>query len=269
MKNPYICSDIILLYEKQKEEIEEILRYVLINVRYERAIGTDIQYLYIETIKNTWRLFINGTDYSFMIGKQNAPCSLNYFSVKDLPQIYNLCEAAAYIDKLELLDSKEGHFVPYYSKIKEKAAAKGISVDLVRSGKDQILYMKTNLAFWRVQYSERTNLYYLEHAPFTNSENRILASGVENAPKAKYHRQKDAYQRNNVEAYIEYIYEHDTAKALIRDVGYKALPKSTPKQKHYYAQAKQRKKQQEINRTIALLEKLERKDLRKPNPEHS
>ena len=64
------------------------------------------------------------------------------------------------------------------------------------------------------------------------------------------------YHKKSPEAYIIYISDHDYAKQLIKKEGYQALPTTTNKQKRYFKKAEKKNRQNQINRTLKLLDEI-------------
>ena len=138
----------------------------------------------------------------------------------------------------------------FFGRIKE-----GISVSYDRV--DRGLCFRTKNGFWKVLIRgpvETYKLWHLNHGHFDPElPDKILM-------RRTFHRQTDVKETMNMGRIIRYISDHDKAKRII-DNDWKKLPKSTPKQKKYYKQAKKRAKRKENKRIDELFKKLEKGEL--------
>lgn len=138
----------------------------------------------------------------------------------------------------------------YYARGKEEIK---VSYDRIDRG----LCFRTKNGFWKVLIRgpvETYKLWHLNHGHF-NPElpDKVLM-------RRTFHRQTDVKETTNMGRIIRYISDHDKAKRII-DNDWKKLPKSTPKQKKYYKQAKNRARKKENKRIDELFKKLEKGEL--------
>ncbi len=250
------CCKIIPIYESTKQKLEEILQDVPHKTRYEYESGTIPQYLFIETSRYSWRISVRSGDQSFIVARRNIQDKSPHNTVEGFPRSRDLVNTFSNIRLYEIQGATDGYFLPYLSSIRSTASTQNIEYQLTGSGTEQVLYLMTKLAFWKITYSRKKQSYSLYHAPFHDSHNQRLKKNVKNAPYATYHRQTDVYHKKSPEAYIIYISEHDNAKRIIKEEGYQALPTTTNKQKRYFKQAEKKKRQNEINRTLKLLDEI-------------
>lgn len=140
---------------------------------------------------------------------------------------------------------------PNYFQIRQK----GLSVSYDRI--DRGLCFRTSNGFWKVLIRgpvETFKLWHLNHGHFDPElPDKILM-------RRTFHRQMDVKETLNMGRIIQYISDHDRAKRIIDD-DWKKLPKSTPKQKKYYKQARKRAKRKENRRIDELFKKLEKGEL--------
>ena len=242
------CCNLIDMYNEHKEDIKQVLADIPHSIHY------DDQFIYIETVKNTWRLGLKNTNQSIHLCRQLVPGSEQFPRVSEMPKQYEIMPVIEYVRDIENSKIKVGTIAPYENAIKTQVKEKSFQYYITGEGKNQTLYVRTEQAFWKVRFSKRQGLYLLEHSPFNDRS----AKPIEEAEHAKYHDQLDAGVRSTPEGFFQYIREHDSAKALIKEGGYKALPRSTKRQKKYYDLAKRKQRQKEIDRTMRIFEKIER-----------
>lgn len=247
------CCNLIDMYNEHKEDIKQVLADIPHSIHY------DDQFVYIETIKNTWRLGLKNTNQSIHLCRQLVPGSEQFPRVLEMPKQYEIMPVIEYVRDLENSKVKAGLIAPYENSIKSQAREKCFQYYITGNGQKQVLYVRTEMAFWKVRFSKRKGYYLLEHSPFNGKPPKP----IEEAENAKYHDQLDAGVRSTPEGFFQYIREHDSAKALIIDGGYKALPRSTKRQKKYYDLAKRKQKQRDINRTMQAFKRIEQKNNRK------
>lgn len=114
-----------------------------------------------------------------------------------------------------------------------------------------ILYMQTNVGFWKVFQDTKDGRYVLYHRNKYNPAMEFVY-----ATHGEFHRQHDMKKTDSLVKIIEYILAHDEAKVIMMD-DYKKLPRQTKKQKKYYKQAKNRERSRQIRNVDALFAQLE------------
>lgn len=131
----------------------------------------------------------------------------------------------------------------------------GLSVSYDRV--DRGLCFRTPNGFWKVLIRgpvEAYKLWHLNHGHFDPElSDKVLM-------RRTFHRQSDVKETLNMGRIIRYISDHDKAKKII-DEDWRKLPKSSPKQKKYYKQAKKRAKRKENRRIDELFKMLEKGEL--------
>ena len=131
----------------------------------------------------------------------------------------------------------------------------GLSVSYDRV--DRGLCFRTPNGFWKVIIRgpvEAYKLWHLNHGHFDPElPDKVLM-------RRTFHRQSDVKETTNIGRIIRYISDHDKAKKII-DEDWRKLPKSSPKQKKYYKQAKKRAKRKENRRIDELFKMLEKGEL--------
>lgn len=122
---------------------------------------------------------------------------------------------------------------------------------------DRGICLRTSNGFWKVLIRgpvEAYKLWHLNHGHFDASlSDKILM-------RRDFHRQADVKETVHMGKIIQYISRHDRAKRIIDD-DWKKLPKSTPKQKKYYKQAKNRARRKQCKRVDELFKLLEKGEL--------
>ena len=254
------CCRIIPMYEATKEEVAKILQGIPHSIRYEYEVDIYPQYLYIDTEKNSFRISVKKIDQSLAVTRKDPAEKGNYLKIGGFPRSQDLAATITNIKLFEMQGTCEGYFFPLASSIKAQAAARGIEHCIQGTGKKQVLYLMTRLAFWKVTYSEKSRAYALFHAPFHDQRNQGIDKDIANAPKAHYHRQTDVQQKKSPEACIVYVYDHDNARELMKNGGYQALPTNTARQKHYFNAAKKKSRRHDIDRTLRLIDEMSRKN---------
>ena len=81
-----------------------------------------------------------------------------------------------------------------------------------------ILYVLTDMAAWKIVFFDRKQCYKLFHCPFGGKK-----MTMEQAKKARYHRQVDAGENSHPAKYLKYIAGHDRAKKIMEQ-DYHLLP---------------------------------------------
>ena len=126
-----------------------------------------------------------------------------------------------------------------------------ISYDRVLRG----VCFRTNVGFWRATKDNHDGRFFLYHLNSKHFEkglkDRVLM-------RREFHRQIDVKPTIDLRYIIDYIDKHDKAKQIIRNGGYRDLPKSTKKQRKYYEQQKKKARRKSIRRVDDLFKQLER-----------
>ena len=89
-----------------------------------------------------------------------------------------------------------------------------------------ILYVLTDMAAWKIVFFDRKQCYKLFHCPFGGKK-----MTMEQAKKARYHRQVDAGENSHPAKYLKYIAGHDRAKKIMEQ-DYHLLPQRSNKRKN-------------------------------------
>ena len=114
-----------------------------------------------------------------------------------------------------------------------------------------ILYVLTDMAAWKIVFFDRKQCYKLFHCPFGGKK-----MTMEQAKKARYHRQVDAGENSHPAKYLKYIAGHDRAKKIMEQ-DYHLLPQRSNKEKIYYNQARKREARKSTRRVWNLFAELE------------
>ncbi len=114
-----------------------------------------------------------------------------------------------------------------------------------------ILYVLTDMAAWKIVFFDRKQCYKLFHCPFGGKK-----MTMEQAKKARYHRQVDAGENSHPAKYLKYIAGHDRAKKIMEQ-DYHLLPQRSNKEKMYYTQARKREARKSTRRVWNLFAELE------------
>ena len=113
------------------------------------------------------------------------------------------------------------------------------------------LYMRTANGFWKTYWNKDQGLllYHLNCYDASKATSDLAHDS--------FHRQKDVQPTESLDRILQYVEEHDKAKAIIAD-DYRKLPQKTRKQRMYYRQAESRHKKAQINKVFALFASLEK-----------
>ena len=119
---------------------------------------------------------------------------------------------------------------------------------------DNGICLRTDIGFWKVikdKNEQNYKLYHLNRVCFdADAADQELMKGI-------YHRQADVKATNKLGNILDYVYEHDKAKQIIEEDGYRKLPTSTKKQKRYFKSAKKKARKQQQRRVDEIFKQLE------------
>ena len=107
------------------------------------------------------------------------------------------------------------------------------------------------MAAWKIVFFDRKQCYKLFHCPFGGKK-----MTMEQAKKARYHRQVDAGENSHPAKYLKYIAGHDRAKKIMEQ-DYHLLPQRSNKEKMYYNQARKREARKSTRQVWNLFAELE------------
>lgn len=118
---------------------------------------------------------------------------------------------------------------------------------------ENAVQIQTDVGAWKLQENSK-GLYYLKHKNVYTQD--MSSDEIKNG---SYHYQKDVKSTDSFASLVQYIIDHDRAKAIIMD-DYRKLPQKTKKQKIYYKIA-ERKHRRNMNRKIdAIFAAIEREN---------
>lgn len=141
-------------------------------------------------------------------------------------------------------------------KVQEKTVnnwEKNNNIKVTYDKKTDTAYISTDNGFWKFYTLDEYGTYALYHRNVYNKDMSFYE-----AKNGDFHRQKDLKATYSLIEIINYVVEHDKAKAIIA-VDYRKLPKQTKKQKLYYKQAANRIKRQSMRRVDSIFDMLEKK----------
>lgn len=110
------------------------------------------------------------------------------------------------------------------------------------SKRNDILYVQTNIGFWKIFMREEVGGYLLFHRNTYSAD-----MDFNKAINGDFHRQRDVKITNSLDKLVDYIVAHDRAKLTIL-VDYRNLPNRTKKQRKYYRAAERKEKRKAIRR---------------------
>ena len=174
--------------------------------------------------------------YEFVDSENQMVLDIEFKPQEKLKDCYKYLNQEAYIRSMD-----NRHRI---NKLDVNRYAKENNLNITMIG--DLFYVSTDMALWKIEYSEKYGDYRLFHCPTLNKD-----SDIESIKSAKYHRQSDIPYADTVHKYLTYIVSHDKAKQ-IEKVDYRKLPHSTKKQKKYYQQAKNRAEREKRNRLDEL-----------------
>lgn len=136
-----------------------------------------------------------------------------------------------------------------------KALSDSHKADYMYDKVTNTLYIRTKQGFWKIFEEPLTGKYLLFHR---NSSYEDISFEV--GRKGNYHRQKDVAHTFDLMRLIDYLTEHDKAKAIIKE-DYRLLPRTTKKQKKYYkiaeSKALRNQRRNDTRRLFSIFEKIE------------
>lgn len=117
--------------------------------------------------------------------------------------------------------------------------------------KSKMLYVSTDIGFWKIRLSRESSEYLLFHRNQYHKDMPLCE-----AVDGKFHRQRDCKPTMSLDKLLNYITRHDQAKEIIKE-DYRNLPQKTKKQKKYYRQAKKKAARRARNRVDQILDNID------------
>lgn len=149
---------------------------------------------------------------------------------------YHVCR---YCNSMNHHYQVEQHTLDYYSRCKK------MQFNYI----DGILYVKSEIGFWKLVYVRKEEKIALYHR---NATNKPL--DFEHPQYEPYHRQEDKPYCNSIEGYLDYIYEHDKYKAAIAR-GEKVTKFSSEKYRRHEAKAERKRQRNRVDYLFRMLER--------------
>lgn len=134
---------------------------------------------------------------------------------------------------------------------------RNLSVDFTYVKGKNRLFLRTDAGFWKVVPDDDRWTYQLYHLN-RFSEKKTTEKMMQEA----FHRQGDVAVTHSLNKLVNYVHLHDDAKKIIAD-DYHKLPRSTKRQKKYYAQAERRAHRNNLRRMDAIFNQIEAEMKRK------
>ena len=113
------------------------------------------------------------------------------------------------------------------------------------------VFIRTKIGFWKIVVSSKSGKYMLLHRNIYREDLNDLE-----ARRGDFHRQRDVSETDSLSKIVSYIAAHDSAKIIIA-ADYRNLPRTTKKQKKYYAIAEKKSKQRSIRNVDSIFSLLE------------
>lgn len=127
---------------------------------------------------------------------------------------------------------------------------KGYSDLEIKQVGNYVVYVRTNVGFWKIFLADNRE-YVLYHRNVFEKD-----KSFEELIHGSFHRQQDVKGTHSLEKILNYIKEHDKAKAIMNE-DWRMLPTRTKKQKKYYKAAERCDKKRQVRNVFSLFAQLE------------